>query len=228
MDICRIHFTDLFQLRNSYKCSQCGLVNFSTAIQCKRCNQNLNELTPITNQRIYQNTTSNLQSYQNPPPPPVFNGNQFETTPKQNQPMDCIKCGQKNNLKLQTFKKNYIPPSIYGAAIAPLLYLILVAIFKVTHHITAPFCDGCWSKFKNGKIAEIVGGALGLVLVIGAVPAFVVFDSIIIFMVCFISSIIIFVIGHSYKEATSPKFKTVDKNQVIIVSPVAGEICFQK
>lgn len=47
---------------SSTKCAQCGLVNFSTAIQCKRCGQPLqqqqeqqqNELSAFADQRTYQ------------------------------------------------------------------------------------------------------------------------------------------------------------------------------
>ena len=211
---------------SSIKCPHCGLVNFSTSQHCKRCQQVLNQYEPIADQRNYQASVQNYSNYQVPPPPPVFGQNQ--KPPSRNSPMSCIKCGDRNKISLQNFKKSYVPPSIGAAAIAPLLYLILVSIFKVTHQINAPFCDSCWKKFNNGKMLEIIGGVVSLILVIAAIPVFTVFDSIIGFSVCFIAAIVVFAVCHSIKTSWSPKFKLVDNQKVIIEAPHVGEICFQK
>jgi hypothetical protein len=138
---------------------------------------------------------------------------------------NCIKCGGANT-SIQQFKKYYIPPWVSAAAIAPLLMLILLAFFKVTHNISAPFCTPCWDKFKTGKIVEIVAGLASGVAAFSAIFAFTLFDSISGFIAIIIFSMTFWIAGHLYKESVSPKFKKVDADVVMIDTPSMGEINF--
>ena len=215
---------------SSSKCPNCGLVNFSTAIQCKRCRQFLNELAPMATERSYQTPTQNFQPYQMPPPPPVFHGNQYPTMPPtQTMPMNCIKCGDRNNLALQTFKRDYVPPACYlGMFIGLLPMAILVAIFKVTHHITAPFCGGCWKKFSRVNLYETLSTLFFFVGFIVAIFAAFALESGLAFFAVFALTIGVIVSGQVYKKKHSPKFKRIDKREVVIDAPLVGEISFLK
>lgn len=225
---------------SSIKCMACGLVNFATAASCKRCQQPLNELAPVAEQRNYQRQPA--QDYNSPPPPPVFHkqqmhhanvpqsapsgyGRQSSGRANRQAADNCIKCGGANT-SYQQFKKYYIPTWINGFAIAPLLMLILISFFKVTHNINAPFCDSCWEKFKNGKAVGMATGTLSMILAAGSIFAFTIFDSIVAFMGTIILSVVVYIVGHMYKESTSPKFKKVDADVVMIDTPAMGEINF--
>ncbi|MDQ6785917.1 MAG: hypothetical protein M3033_03745, partial [Acidobacteriota bacterium] len=164
----------------SIKCVQCGLINFSTAVQCKRCQMPLNEFSAIADERAYQTSAEQtqpfnqnqtpFQTFQTPPPPPMFDGNGFEQ-PASQAPLSCVKCGGRRGVYLQDFKKDYIPPVAYlGMFIGVLPMIIMIVILKVTHPITAPFCNECWSKFRKvGTVEALMALSFLAAIVIGVV-----------------------------------------------------------
>lgn len=225
---------------SSTKCVQCGLVNFSTALQCKRCGQPLSELSGFADQRTYQqnvqptapvNNRQQFQPFQTPPPPPVFHGSNqsFNYQPQPPPNWCCIKCGSRNNVSMQNFKKSYLTPAAYlGLLIGPVIFLILALILRVKHYLTAPFCAECWSHFKHQPVISsmlscacvfVIFG--GLILGIAAeAPAF-----------SFLSVVVGIGIGIGikvYDSKVSPKFKKVNNNVVVIDAPTVGDVAFYR
>lgn len=230
----------------SIKCPQCGLVNFSTALQCKRCGNQFSELSPIAEQRPYQTQmpevsvspnqsfqppqSQSFQSYQLPPPPPTFHNGQAEQSFNQPaMPLCCVKCAGRRGVEMQNFKKDYVPPVAYlGMLLGLLPTVILILILRVKHQLSAPFCGECWSKFRKVSIIEnSTGIGFFVLLIIGGILTFS-FNSGFPFFVCFAFSVGLLMWGQIYRKNHSPKFKKIDRKQVIIEDPTYGEVCFQR
>jgi hypothetical protein len=220
---------------SSIKCSKCGLINFSTALECKRCQNQLNEFSSIAEQRPYQTNVQSFQQnqprsyqyYQTPPPPTFDSDNQSETA--QQPSLSCIKCGGKSDVYLQNFKKDYVPPVAYLGALGGILpAVILVLVLKVTHLLTAPFCGQCWTKFRKVSTIETLTNLGFFALFIGGMFAGFAFGSTFVFFVSFALSIGLVVWGQNFKKKNSPKYKKVNRKQVVIDDPTFGEVCFQR
>ena len=220
---------------SSIKCSQCGLINFGGASECKRCQNQLNEFSAIAEQRPYQASVQSFQQnqpatyrhYQTPPPPTFGDDSQPETF---RQPaLSCVKCSGRRDVYLQNFKKDYVPPVAYLGIIGGILpAVILVLVLKVTHHLTAPFCGECWTKFRKIRTVETLTNLGFFALFIGGMFAGFALESKFIFFFFFAVSIALVVWGQNYKKKNSPKFKKVDRRQVVIDDPTFGEVCFQR
>jgi len=225
---------------SSTKCVQCGLVNFSTAIQCKRCGQPLSELSGFADQRTYQqnvqptapqNHYQSPQPFQAPPPPPVFQGSNqaFNQQPQMPPNWCCIKCGSRSGVSMQNFKKTYLPPIAYiGILIGPLIFLILALVLRVKHHLTAPFCATCWGGFKNQPtISGLLSFACIVVLFGGLVMGFAT-EAPALSAFGIIGGIAIGIAAKMYESKVSPKFKKVDSKVVVIDAPMVGEVAFYR
>jgi hypothetical protein len=256
---------------SSIKCTQCGLVNFSTMTHCKRCGQTLNGFAAVAEQNpfqtniqnveafrtqplyqnqpapppVYQNRQAPYQSYQNqtvpfqpapfqpqfnPPPPPQFQGGygyQEQAFQQPQMPMLCVKCGDRQSVYMQNFKKDYVPSVAYLALLMGLLPgAIIIAILSVKHQINAPFCLNCWDKFRKvGTIETLstLGFFVGIIVgIIGAIAL----NSGFVFLFFFALTVAVIVWGQVYKHKHSPKYKKVDSKQVVIDAPAVGEMCF--
>jgi hypothetical protein len=214
----------------SVKCPNCGLVNFSTAVQCKRCNESINELSPIASQRNYQAPTQQLSAYQTPPPPPVFDIEGNASYPKKpEEHICCIKCGGDEKVSVKGFKKDYTPPFCYlGLFIGLLPMAILVSIFRVRHKIEAPFCEICWKRFRMVAVYETLSTLGFFVGVVFGIVAGFATGSIWAFFVVFLATIGVIVWGQIYKKQNSPIYKTINRKQIIIGTPNMGEIIFDR
>lgn len=225
---------------SSTKCVQCGLVNFSTAIQCKRCGQPLNELSGFADQRTYQQNVQPTapmnhypppQSFQAPPPPPVFQGYRQNFNQQPQAPPDwcCIKCGSRNSVSMQSFKKTYLPPVAYiGILIGPLIFLILALVLRVKHHLNAPFCATCWGGFKHQpSISALLSFACIIVLSGGLAMGFLT-ESLAMSALGIIGGIAIGIAAKIYESKVSPKFKKVDGKMVVIDAPMVGDVTFYR
>jgi hypothetical protein len=214
----------------SVKCANCGLVNFSDIVECKRCRESLNELSPIATQRNYQTPVPQIPAYQKPPPPPVFDQNGNVSYPKEAvSNICCIKCGGREKIEAKSFKKDYTPPFCYlGLFIGVLPMAILVSIFRVRHKIEAPFCETCWKKFRMVSVYETLS-TLGFFvgIVIGIIAGFATGSGLAFFAV-FLITIGVIVWGQIYKKQNSPKYNKIDRKHVIIGTPNMGEIIFER
>lgn len=215
------------------RCSNCNLVNFGTEVQCKRCKQPLPELANIADQRQYQadfnqnfqNQPSHFQSYQMPPPPDLYE-NQHQPTLQQ---MSCIKCGNRNNVSMRNFKKDYISPVSYlGFFLGVLPGILLMALLKTRHNINAPFCIECWQKFSRISIREALG-ALGVLggLFVGLVVLGL-FESFFLMLLCFAFGFGLLIYSQFYRSKHSPKYKKVTRKEVVITDPIYGDVSFAR
>jgi hypothetical protein len=224
---------------SSTKCAACGLVNFSTAIQCKRCAQPLNEMSAFAEQRTYQqnppqptapqNNFQPLQPFQAPPPPPVFHGQNpahYQTPPPD---FCCIKCGSRNGVSMQNFNKSYLTPIAYlGFLIGPLIFLILALVLRVKHHLNAPFCAGCWSGFKNYPTISNLLSIACVVALFGGIAAGILLESPAFGFLAVIVGVGIGIYAKVYELKVSPKYKKVDRKLVVISTPTGGDVTFHR
>ena len=228
------------------ECAKCGLVSFHTVTHCKRCGQlmsgvsefveqplyrtNVERPRAYQTQPLYQNRPSPYQNFQTPPPPPTFYGNQppqFHQPPT--MPMFCVKCGGSQNTNLQSFKKEYVPPVAYlGLLIGLIPGAILIAVLRTMHHINAPFCAECWKKFRRVTVVETLSALSFFVGVMIAVVFAIAFNSVFVFFLFCAATIGVIIWGQIYKSQSSPKYKSVDSRQVVINSPVVGDMSFVK
>jgi hypothetical protein len=224
---------------SSTKCAQCGLVNFSTAIQCKRCGQPLHETSAFADQRTYQqnapptapqNNQRQFQNFQAPPPPPVFhNQNPPFYQPPPPPTFCCIKCGSRNNVAMQNFKKTYLPPVAYlGFLIGPLIFLILALILRVKHHLNAPFCDGCWGGFKNLPTVSTLLSLACIVALFGGIVMSFALESAALGFLAVVVGIGIGIFAKVYESNVSPKYKKVNGKVVVIAAPTVGDVTFYR
>jgi len=255
---------------SSIKCTQCGLVNFSTMTHCKRCRQPLNEFAPAAEQNPFQTNVQNAQAYStqplyqnqlaptpyqnqpapyqsyqnqtapfqpapyqpqfNPPPPPQFHGGYaYQEQPFQQpqMPMLCVKCGARQNVFMENFKKDYVPPVAYLGVFGGLLpVVILILVLRVRHNINAPFCPDCWQKFSRVNLYETLSTLGFFVGIVAGIVAMMALNSGFAFFVCFALTVAVIVWGQIYKHKYSPKFKKIDREKLIIDTPAAGEMCF--
>lgn len=231
---------------SSIKCTQCGLVNFSNMSHCQRCRQPLSEFSTIAEQRpfqtnmqevpyrtqppVRQTAPAHFQAFQSPPPPPVFHndgGYRQEAFEQQAPPMLCVKCGGRQSVYLQHFEKDYIPPVVYiGAFIGILPMLIMIAVLRVRHKISAPFCLECWDKFRKAKLYDTLSGGAFFVGVIGSIVALMAFESGFALLVGLAATFSFIIWAQIYKSKYSPKYKKVNRKEVIIDAPSVGEIRF--
>ncbi|HEX8247304.1 MAG TPA: hypothetical protein VF599_03895 [Pyrinomonadaceae bacterium] len=224
----------------STKCAQCGLVNFSTAVQCKRCGQPLNEMSAFADQRAYQQNVQPLptaapqnnyrqaQSFQTPPPPPVFDSHQqmFDQPPPN---WCCIKCGGRNGVSIQSFKKTYLPPVAYlGFLIGPLIFLILALILRVKHHLNAPFCAQCWDGFKNQPTISTLLSLACVVALCGGIILSFAMESVAFGFLAVIAGISVGIYAKFYESKVSPKYKKVNGKLVVIDAPLVGDVTFYR
>lgn len=222
---------------SSIKCAACGLVNFSTAIQCKRCAQPLNEMAAFAEQRTYQqnpppqNNFQQFQSFQAPPPPPVFHAHNpaLNQPPQAPQNFCCIKCGSRSDVSMQSFSKSYLTPVAYlGILIGPLIFLILALVLRVKHRLNAPFCAQCWSGLKNQPtISTLLNLACILVIMFG-VAAGVITQSFELTGFSMIVGVGIGIFAKVYETKVSPKYKKVNRKLVVISAPTGGDVTFYR
>lgn len=225
---------------SSTKCVQCGLVNFSTAVQCKRCAHPLSELSGFADQRTYQQTAplrnqppndyrQQFQPFQTPPPVFQDERQSFNQPPPPPPNFCCIKCGSRSNVSMQNFTKSYLPPVAYvGILIGPLIFLILALVLRVKHRLNAPFCSECWSGFKNQPtISTLLSLACIVVLFGGLVMGFAT-ESFAFSALGIIGGIIIGIVAKIYESKVSPKFKKVNGKVVVIDAPTVGDVAFYR
>src|ERR1044072_8438214 len=138
----------------STRCPNCNFLNFDTAPQCKRCRGALNASPEAAYADISaggrQPSARPVTPFARPkhtfnePPPPNFyrelgadHPRPFITTarpvtadqaaaPADEIPFACVKCGGEQDLELQDFKKDYIPPAAYVAFMFNPIILLLV------------------------------------------------------------------------------------------------------
>lgn len=204
---------------SSLKCSHCGLVNFTHAAQCKRCQNSLGKSVG----------SAQFQNFQAPPPPQFYENAGIQSGLEIEQKPHCVKCGNTRNVSFQSFKKIYNSPvALMGIFLGVLPYLLFALLLRTTHHLSAPFCEDCWSKFKSADTFESLYKIGVFALMIFSIFAAIAYSSLWLVGIGFAVAFALYFYGNTYIKKVSPKFKKVDAKQVIIEAPSVGEILFTK
>ena len=206
----------------SVKCRECGLVNFSTAPNCKRCKLPL----PADGGSVEQ-----FQSFQSPPPPPVFHGGNLvrEHASSSAQSPPCIKCGNRSSIAMREFKKDYNSPvALLGIFLGVIPALLLALLLRKRHQITAPFCENCWLRFKHADTfrALMLLSVIPAIILVIALTAYA--GSITVMLIGFIGVLIAYSLLSRHIKSISPKFKKVTAKEVVIEAPLQGDLVFSR
>lgn len=172
--------------------------------------------------------TQQFQTYELPPPPPVFDGSQAPDYRNANM-AGCVKCGGRRNISIQQYKKDYVPPLVYLSILAGwLILIILILVLRKRHDISLPWCRTCWDKFKFAKAMETVTSLGCLILVFAGIGIGLAMGNMMWFAVCLFVGLGAAIWGNVYHKQCAPKYKKIDRQQVIVAPFSGAEICFQK
>jgi hypothetical protein len=171
---------------SALKCPQCGLVNFATATQCKRCGT-------LFSQNVSSQSGSNLQGfvledgYVLPPPPSVGlpgtgiwrEGKTLVVSKDAALPDRCVKCNEVTTQRL-TRKLSWHHPALYFLIIvATLIYVIVAMILRKRATLVLGLCEKHTAQRRTFiwiTLLLALGGLGGFVLAISAgdiMPAFI-------------------------------------------------------
>ena len=163
------------KLLSALRCAHCGLVNFATATQCKRCQ------TPFV-QELSATDGSHVQGivledgYVLPPPPVVGTAagvwrdkGTLIMTKDARLPDRCIKCNEPTQTRLIR-KLNWHHPAIYILIfVALLIYAIVAMVTRKRATVEFGICDEHlrkrWRNIAIGWVAVVLG-VFGLFLAI--------------------------------------------------------------
>src|SRR5262249_25220993 len=147
-----------------------------------------------------------------PPPPPVFHG---QTVHETRVISVCVKCNASSTVQPRSFKHFYVPPIAYIAMVlGPLIGALLVALLRVQHEITLPYCDNCWRRMKQAKLLEGLSLLSFFAALIGGVVLMLNVNSGYAFWLPMIASVAFIVFAQRHKRSIYPKFKKIDRKQV--------------
>jgi len=192
------------------RCQNCNLVNLSTEPQCKRCKQ---PFIDHSAENHFQTGFEKERDYHD----------DF------GMQMSCIKCGSRSHVSRQNFKKDYINPILYIFFFMGILPgLILISLFKTKHLLSAPFCGGCWEKYRKIPSKEMVGLLAFIGCVFGGIIGVVATESALVMLGLFVVGFVLLIRSQMYKSKNSPKYKSVTSTEVIIADPVMGDLSFAK
>ena len=206
----------------SIKCANCGLVNFSTEQNCKRCKS----LLPHSG-----NAETTVDAFYAPPPPPVFRDDLVESAgAPSNAGYPCIKCGSRGRITVRNFVKIYHSPvAILGIFLGCLPYVLLKLLLRTKHDLSGPFCESCWSLYQQGQTLAVVNVALFVVIIIVAPIVAVLRDwSEWSLLFIAIGSLVVLAIGEKYLARYAPKYKRVTSREVVVDAPHIGEIVYTR
>jgi len=155
----------------SVKCPNCGLVNFATETNCKRCAVPLQNLSPAPG---YQSQLVVSQDGYVFPPPPAF-GNVWQKnailifSKEASLPERCVKCNMPTDGPGLKRKLSWHHPALYLLILGGLLlYAILATVLSKRATVFLGMCEEHRRKRRNGML---IGWALFLGGVILAVVA---------------------------------------------------------
>lgn len=144
-------------------------------------------------------------------------------------PFACVKCGRSQELELQDFKKDYIPPAAYIAVMFnPIILLIVILITRKQHKVSALFCPNCWGKFKNYRTICVLTGVIAFAGLIGAIVAVANIENMVLVLSAWAIPIIIAIGGVAYAQRIAPVYGKINRHDVFIKIPDHGEVDFSR
>jgi len=149
----------------SWKCPECGLVNFASDANCKRCGA----LVPPTAVQSVTPAGIVLQDGYVLPPPPMAaiwrDGNTLVMDKNAMLPDHCVKCNARANGLRVRKKLAWHHPLLYilifGAA---LIYVILAAALSKRATIEFPLCENHKTRRRTFLTIGLISLALGLIV----------------------------------------------------------------
>jgi hypothetical protein len=196
-------------------------------------------MTAFAEQRTYQqnaaqppapqNNFPQFQGFQTPPPPPVFHGQNPAHYQQPPPNFCCIKCGSRNAVSMQSFKKTYLSPVAYlGIFVGPLIFLLLALLLRVKHYINAPFCAECWGKFKNQPMISMLLNVACIFALFGGIIVSIMVESTALGFLSVIAGVAVGIFAKVYETKVSPKYKKVSNKVVVIDAPLVGEVTYHR
>jgi len=159
--------------------------------------------------------------------PPARNGAGFSANGTMIPPV-CVKCGgDKRDLSMRNFKKDYTPPIAYIGVFGGILpLLILILVLRKRHKVNALFCPECWDKFKHYSLYSNLFGFVCLGALIGGLVMAVIVQRPALGLFAFFVSIGVGIFGKYYENKISPKYVKTNRSQIYIKIPNYGEVDF--
>lgn len=163
---------------SALKCPQCGLINFATATQCKRCGT-------LFSQTVSSESGANLQGfvledgYVLPPPPSLGlpgagiwrDGKTLVMTKDAVLPDRCVKCNAFTQGRLKRKLSWHHPAYFILLLVAWLIYLIVSMVVRKRATVELGLCDEHRAKRRNYiwvTLLLALGGFAGFFLAIAA------------------------------------------------------------
>jgi len=128
-----------------------------------------------------------------------------------------------------TFKRTYIPPIAFLTIFLGFLGgLLILALVKVQHDITLPYCDSCWRNFKKANILEALSGFSFLLALIVGLILMLNLNSGWVFWIPPGLSVGAIAAAQMYKHAIHPRYKRINRKEAVVAAGVYGDIVFSK
>jgi hypothetical protein len=167
-------------------------------------------------------------AFQQPPPPPRFDGVEH-TYVEPVAAFSCIKCGTGTGVALEKTRKDYVPWVIYLTAVISIFIPILLSVFlRVKHELILPFCTDCSRGYKYGNVLSALFTLGLIVFMFGGVAGIYYTNSFWTLVVGILAGTVSVIAGFVIKKKCSPVFKKVGRKEVIITDPVHGDLHFAK
>lgn len=171
-------------------------------------------------------SSADFLKFNQPPPPPVFDGNHFrsETTS-----LACSKCDSDLGVQNHSFQRSYVPPIAYGALLlAPIIGLILIVALRVQHELTLPFCTKCLTRQKRTKLFMTLGAVSIIAAFVAGFMLMLQINSGWVFFIPLVIPAALFVLAEVNQRQSMPKFTKIARDQIIVQAGRYGEIAFSK
>jgi len=176
-----------------------------------------------------QQITSGSTGYFSNQPPPIWQGMPQADLGSQTSPTCCILCGYKDNVSIQTYKRDYYPPAAFiSIVLAPLVGVLVLLLFRVRYELPLPFCTGCWKRFRWAERFEALSLLGFFASLIFGVFLLLAFESLGLLIACPVAAIGVIVWAQIHKSRSGPKIKKIDRKKVVIAGSSYGDIVFSK
>jgi hypothetical protein len=171
---------------------------------------------------------SNYSHYQIPPPPYIAPAGHEQEIAERAAPLRCNICGERREVTLRSIKKDYVPfVAYFSLLLGVLIGLLVLLLLRVQHKLNLPFCDRCWRRSRTSDIVAGVSVGAFFVSIIVGVAVMLNLNSGFGFLVPTLPAAVFLFWAMFYKRKNNPRFKKVDRKQVV-VSTASGEIIFAK
>lgn len=169
----------------------------------------------------------NFLQFQQPPPPPVFDLMSEEGESRDR--LACAKCDSEKDVSNRPFKRTFVPSVAYAALLlAPVIGILLIAILRVNHSITLPFCQRCSKMQKRGKLLRIFGVLSALAACVAGFYLMLAVNNPFALFIPFVIPVALLIFAEIDLRSGQPEFRETSKERVVVNAGRYGEIVFSK